>query len=41
MDGQMTEIEERIDEQRERAELLRRNLDCECPDASCDVEHET
>ena len=38
---QMTEIEERIDEQREHAQLLRKNLECECPDSSCQVEHES
>jgi hypothetical protein len=41
MEAQMTEIEERIDEQRVRAELLRKNLECECPDSDCMVEHES
>ena len=35
----MTEIEERIEEERERADLLRKEFDCECPD-TCPVEHE-
>lgn len=37
----MTELEERIEEQRERAELMRKQADCECPDADCPVEHES
>lgn len=37
----MTEIEERIEEQRDRAELMRKELDCECPDSECPVEHES
>lgn len=37
----MTEIEERIEIERERAQLLRRDLACECPDASCPVAHES
>ena len=37
----MTKIEERIQEERERSKLLRKELACECPDTSCPVEHET
>ncbi len=37
----MTEIEERIEDQRDHARLLRKQLECECPDASCPVEHES
>lgn len=37
----MTEIEERIEEERERAELMRKEFDCECPDSQCPVEHES
>lgn len=37
----MTEIEERIEEERERSELMRREFDCECPDSLCPVEHES
>ena len=37
----VTEIEERIQTQRERAEIMRRQLACECPDRSCPVEHES
>jgi hypothetical protein len=37
----VTEIEERIQTQRESAEIMRRQLACECPDKSCPVEHES
>ena len=37
----MTEIEERIESQKQSAELMRRALDCECPDKSCTVAHES
>ncbi len=37
----MIEIEERIEDQRHQARLLQRQLDCECPDANCPVEHES
>lgn len=37
----MTELEERIEEQRERAALMREQADCECPDRDCPVEHES
>lgn len=37
----MTEIEERIEEQRDRADLMRKEFDCECPDSECPVEHES
>lgn len=37
----MTVIEERIEEERERAQLMRRDMECECPDTSCPVEHES
>jgi hypothetical protein len=37
----VTEIEERIQTQRESAENMRRQLACECPDKSCMVEHES
>ncbi len=40
-ENDMTETEERIETQRERARLLRDQLDCECPDASCPVAHES
>jgi hypothetical protein len=35
------EIEERIETQRESAEIMRKQLACECPDKSCPVEHES
>jgi len=37
----VTEIEERIETQRERSEIMRREFACECPDKSCPVEHES
>lgn len=37
----MTEIEERIEDQRHQSQLLQRQLDCECPDQSCQVAHES
>ncbi len=37
----MTEIEERIQDQRDQARLLRKQFDCECPDPDCPVEHES
>jgi hypothetical protein len=37
----VTEIEERIETQRESAQLMRNALDCECPDTSCPVAHES
>jgi hypothetical protein len=37
----MIEIEERIEEQKEHAQNLRDQLDCECPDRSCPVAHES
>ncbi len=40
-EAEMTAIEERIAEERERGKLLRKELECECPDKSCQVEHES
>ncbi|HEY3218437.1 MAG TPA: hypothetical protein VGK15_05050 [Candidatus Limnocylindria bacterium] len=40
-EAEMTEIEERIEAQKEHARLLRSQLDCECPDKSCPVAHES
>lgn len=37
----VTEIEERIESQKQSAELMRKALDCECPDKSCQVAHES
>lgn len=37
----MTEIEDRIESQRESALLMRKAMDCECPDTSCPVAHES
>jgi len=38
---EVTEIEERIESQRESAALMRQALECECPDKSCPVAHES
>lgn len=37
----MTEIEERIVVERERAALMREQAECECPANSCQVAHES
>ena len=39
LENDMTEIEQRIESERERSRLLRRELECECPDA-CPVDHD-
>ena len=38
-EAQMTELDERIQSERERAELLRKQLACGCPDR-CDIDHD-
>jgi hypothetical protein len=38
---EVTEIEQRIESQKESAALMRQALDCECPDRSCPVAHES
>jgi hypothetical protein len=35
----MTELDERIANERERAELLKRQMACGCPDR-CDIDHD-
>jgi hypothetical protein len=40
-EADMTEIEERIETQKQSAQLMRNALDCECPDSSCPVAHES
>ena len=40
-EANVTEIEERIESQRESAQLMRKAMDCECPDTSCPVAHES
>ena len=37
----MTEIEERIEDQKQHSALLQKQLQCECPDTSCQVAHES
>jgi hypothetical protein len=38
---EVTEIEQRIESQKESAALMRKALECECPDNSCPVAHES
>ena len=38
---EVTEIEERIESQRQGAVLMQQAMDCECPDKSCQVAHES
>ena len=38
-EAQMTELDERIAIERERAELLRKQMACGCPDR-CDIDHD-
>ncbi len=35
----MTELEERIEQERERTAVMQRQLECECPD-SCTIDHD-
>ena len=37
----MIELEERIETEKEQAKLLQKQLECECPDTSCPVAHES
>jgi hypothetical protein len=41
MEADVTEIEERIESQKQSADLMRKALECECPDKSCTVAHES
>lgn len=38
---EVTEIEERIESQKQSAVLMQKAMDCECPDKSCPVAHES
>ena len=38
-EAQMTELDERIAMERERAELLKKQMACGCPDR-CDIDHD-
>jgi len=38
-EAEMTELDERIANERERAELLRKQMACGCPDR-CDIDHD-
>jgi hypothetical protein len=38
-EAQMTELDERIAIERERAELLKKQMACGCPDR-CDIDHD-
>ena len=40
-EANVIEIEERIESQRESAQLMRKAMDCECPDIACPVAHES
>ena len=40
-EAEMTEIEERIESQKEQAQLLAKQMRCECPSTDCEVEHES
>ena len=40
-EANVTEIEERIETQRESARLMAKAMECECPDTSCTVAHES
>lgn len=40
-EADMIEMDERIEAERERATLMRKDLACECPDSSCPVAHES
>jgi hypothetical protein len=37
----MIELEQRIESQKEHAKLMLKALECECPDTSCPVAHES
>ena len=37
----MTELEERIELQKEQRAILQKQMECECPDQSCQVAHES
>ena len=37
----MTELEERIELQKEQRAILQKQMECECPDPSCPVAHES
>ncbi len=38
-EAEMTELDERMAAERERAELLRKQMACGCPDR-CDIDHD-
>ena len=40
-EADVTEIEERIELQKGQTKLLKQQLECECPDKSCTVAHES
>ena len=37
----VTELEERIELQKEQTKILQMQMECECPDPSCQVAHES
>ena len=40
-EADVTEIEERIELQREQTKILQEQMQCECPDPRCPVAHES
>jgi hypothetical protein len=37
----MIELDERIENEKEQSKLLQKQMECECPDSSCPVAHES
>jgi hypothetical protein len=37
----MIELDERIENEKEQSKLLKKQMECECPDTSCPVAHES
>ena len=37
----MIELDERIENAKEQSKLLKKQMECECPDSSCPVAHES
>ena len=40
-EAEVTEIEERIEHQKEQTLILQKQMECECPDQRCQVAHES
>jgi hypothetical protein len=39
--NEMIELEERIETEKEQSKLRQKQMECECPDTSCPVAHES